>query len=136
MLCCKWAQLSNEGVEAHDKTGFSHHHQSKELAEKYIQLVRSLQNKNMGQNLHLTLMLYRSTPMGDSLQSPVEFLYGWHARLDLLMSQTVRMQLGQTQIGHLHTEVICLTAKNWEKVYASLLTIGWHVSFKTSPRKL
>ena len=49
--------------------------------------------KETGKNSHFALMLYRKSPLGSGLQSPVELLCAKKAISDLPMSHSVSMQV-------------------------------------------
>ena len=77
-------------------TSSPHYPQSNGLAEKYVQIVKSLfhKTKEVGQDLFKCLMIYHNTPLIGSLQSPMQILQSRSARSDLPMSNTARQQLG------------------------------------------
>ena len=77
-------------------TNSLHYPQSNGLAEKYVQIVKSLfyEAKEEGKDLFKCLMIYCNTPLSDSLQSPMQILCNGSTRSDLPMSNAARQQLG------------------------------------------
>ena len=73
-----------------------HYLQSNRLAEKYVQIVKSLfhKAKEDGKDLLKCLMIYHNTPLSGSLQSPMQILQSLCTRSDLPMSNTARHWLG------------------------------------------
>ena len=69
-------------------TSSSHYPQSNGLAEKYVQIVKSLfhKAKEEGKALFKCLMIYGNTPLSGSLQSPMQILQSRSVRSDLPMS--------------------------------------------------
>ena len=74
------------------RTSSPHCPQSNGLAEKYVQIVKSLfhKAKEEGKGLYQCLMIYHNTPLSSTLQSPMQILTGRSARSSLPMSNTVR----------------------------------------------
>ena len=77
-------------------TSSAHYPQSNGLAEKYVQIVKSLlyKAKEEGKDLFKCLMIYHKTPLNGSLQSMMQILQSTFARSDLPMSNAARKQLG------------------------------------------
>ena len=77
-------------------TSSPHYPQSSELAEKYVQIMKSLfhKAKREGNDLFKCLMIYHNTPLSGSLQSLMQILQIRSARSDLPMSNAARQQLG------------------------------------------
>ena len=77
-------------------TSSPHYPQSNGLAEKYVQIVKSLsyKAKEKGKDLFKCLMIYHNTPHSGSLQSLMHILQSRCTRSDLPMSNTARQQLG------------------------------------------
>ena len=77
-------------------TSLPHYPQSNGLAEKYMQLVKSLfhKAKEEGKDLHKCLMVYCNTPLSSNLQSPMQILASRSARSNLPMSIAARRQKG------------------------------------------
>ena len=77
-------------------TSSCHYPQSNGLAEKYVQIVKSLfyEVKEEGKDLFKCLMIYHNTPLNGSLQSLMQILQTRCARSDLPMSNAARQQLG------------------------------------------
>ena len=69
-------------------TSSPHYPQSNGLAEKYVQIVKSLfcKAKEKGKDFYKCLMINHSTLFTGSLQSPLQVLQGKNARSDLAMS--------------------------------------------------
>ena len=70
--------------------------QSNGLAEKYVQIVKSLfhKAKEEGKDLFKYLMIICNTPLSGSLQSLMQILQSRSIRSDLPMSNTAGQQLG------------------------------------------
>ena len=70
--------------------------QSNGLAEKYVQIVKTLFNKakEEGKDLFKCLMVYHITPLSSRLWSPMQILSSRSARSDCPMSNPARKQLG------------------------------------------
>ena len=77
-------------------TSCPHYPQLNSLAEKYVQIVKSLfyEAKEEGKDFYKCLMIYHNTPLTGSLQSPMQILQGRNARSDLPMSNVARKHLG------------------------------------------
>ena len=94
------------------------------LPEKYIQIVKSLFHKARGEgtDFYKCLMIYHTTPLTGSMQSPMQILQGRNTRSDLPMSNAARKQLG------IQPEIV----RNSDK-HAALTThdlhVGQHVMF-------
>ena len=73
-----------------------HYPQSNGLAEKIVNIVKSLfyKAKEEGKDLFKCLMIYHNTPLTSSLKSPMQILKSRSARSDLPMSNAARKQLG------------------------------------------
>ena len=72
-----------------------HYPQSNGLAQKYVQIVRSLFYKGKEESKHFykCLMIYHNTPLTGSLWPPVQILQGRNARCDMSMSNGARKHL-------------------------------------------
>ena len=77
-------------------TSSPHYLEANGLAEKYVQIFKSLfpKGKEEGKDLFKCLMIYHNTPLTGSLQSPMQILQSRSARSDLPMSNAARKQLG------------------------------------------
>ena len=77
-------------------TSSPHYPQSNGLAEKYVQIVKSLfhKAKEEGKDLFKCLMIYYNTPLSGSLQSLMQILQSRSTRSDPPMSNAARQQLG------------------------------------------
>ena len=106
-------------------TNSPHYPQPNELAEKYVQIVKSLfyKAKKEGKDLFQYLMIYCSTPLSHSLQSLIQILWNRCARSDLPMSKDARQQLG------LQPEKLRTVYKN-EHLPSHDLHIGQDVMFQ------
>ena len=62
-----------------------HYHQSNGMAEAYVKIIKGLlkKAKATGEDPHLAMMIYRTTPLGPNMPSPMEILHGRKARSDL-----------------------------------------------------
>ena len=76
-------------------TSSPHYPQSNGLAEKYVQIVKSLfyKAKRRGKDLFKCLMIYPNTPFSGSLQSLMQIVQSRSTRSDLPMSNAARQQL-------------------------------------------
>ena len=103
--------------------------QSNGLAEKYVQIVKSLFCKaKKGKDLFKCLMIYHNTPLSGSLQSPLQILQSRSARSDLPMSNTARQELG------LWPEKLRNVNKN-EYLPSHNVHIGQDVMYQNATRK-
>ena len=86
-------------------TSLPHYPQSNGLAEKYVQIVKSLfhKAKEEGKDLYKCLMVYCNTPLSSHLQSPMQILASRSARSNLPMSNAARKQKG-LDCKHLRTQ--------------------------------
>ena len=77
-------------------TSSPHYPQSNGLAEKYVQIVKNLlyKAKEEGKDFYKCLMVYRNTPLSNSLSSPMQILTSRSARSSLPMSHAARKQKG------------------------------------------
>ena len=107
-----------------------HYPQSNGLAEKYVQIVKSLfyKAKEDGKDVYKCLMIYHNTHITSSLQSPMQILPGRNARSDLPVLTAARKQLG------IQPEIIRNSAK-----LAALpthdLNVGQNVTHQVSTSK-
>ena len=86
-----------EEVEVQYIISTPHQPQSNGLAEKYIQVVKSLlqKAKETGNNQHFPMMLYRNTPFPVSLQLSMDLVYRRQDRSDVTVSHIALMKGGQ-----------------------------------------
>ena len=111
-------------------TSSLHYPQSNGLAERYVQIVKSLfyKAKEEGKDFYKCLMIYQNTPLTGSLQSLMQILQGRNGRSYLPMSNAARKQLG------IQLEII----KNSDK-HAALpthdLNVGQHAMYQDSASK-
>ena len=77
-------------------TSSPHYPQSNGLAEKYVQIVKNLFIKahEEGTNYQKALMIYRNTPLDDSLLSPMQILQGRATRSNLPMLYAAKVKFG------------------------------------------
>ena len=77
-------------------TSSPHYPQSNGLAEKYVQIVKNLFYKAQeeGTDLYKSLMIYRTSPLSNKLQSPMHILQSQTTRTQLPMSNVARLQQG------------------------------------------
>ena len=77
-------------------TSSPHYPQSNGLADKYVQIVKNLFTKahEEGTDYQKGLMIYKNTPLDDSLLSPMQILQGRAARSDLPMSHAAKVKYG------------------------------------------
>ena len=77
-------------------TSSPHYSQSNGLAAKYVQIVKNLFTKahEEGTDYQKGLMIYRNTPLDDSLLSPMQILQGSSARSNLPMSYAAKVKYG------------------------------------------
>ena len=82
--------------------------QSNGLAEKYVQIVKSLfhKAKEEGKDLFKSLMIYHNAPLTGSLQSQMQILQSRSARSNLPLSNAARKHLG------LHSEDLRNTSQH------------------------
>ena len=75
-------------------TSSPYYPQSNGLAEKYVQIVKSLfhKAKEEGKDLYQCLMIYHNTPLSNVLHSPMQILTSRSAKSSLPMSNTARQQ--------------------------------------------
>ena len=87
---------ADERLQHKPHNKFSHYPQSNGLAEKYVQIVKTLFYKAQeeGADLYKNLMIYRNTPLSSQLQSPMQILHSWTAKSQLPMSNVARKQHG------------------------------------------
>ena len=107
-----------------------HYPQSNCLAEKHVQIVKSLfyKAKEECKDFCKCLMIYCITPLTDSLQSPMQTLQGRKARSDLPMSNDARKQFG------IQSEVIGNNKKHAVLPMHDLY-VGQHVMYQDSTSK-
>ena len=87
-------------------TSSPHYPQSNGLAEKYVQIVKNLFIKahEEGTDYQKGLMIYRNTPLDDSMLSPMQILQGRAARSDLPMSYAAKVKYGLASGRSLHPQ--------------------------------
>ena len=73
-------------------TSSPHYPQSNGLAKKYVQIVKNLfhEPKEEGQDLYKCLMIYRNTPLSNTLQSLMEILSNRATRSTLQLSNVAK----------------------------------------------
>ena len=73
-----------------------HYPQSNGLEEKFVQIVNNLFYKapDEGTDIHKYLMIYCNTPLASKSNSPMQMLQQRSARLQLLISNVAKRQLG------------------------------------------
>ena len=96
---CYPAETFTSGVKEYGVnhiTSSPHYLQSNGLAEKFVQIVKSLfyKAKEEGKDPFKGLMIYCNTPLSSSLQSPMQILQSRTAPSDHPMSNAARQQLG------------------------------------------
>ena len=104
-----------------------HHHQANGLAEGYVCIVKQLLTKarELGQDPHKAIAIYRTTPLSDKLPSPFKLLYGRRPQTDF--PQYTKSDPNQiTALQH--------KDKNEAKPEMNL-PVGTHVMFTTLPNK-
>ena len=111
-------------------TSSLHYPHSNVLAEKYVQIVKSLfyKVKEEGKDFFKCLIIYHNTPITGSMQSPVQILQGGNARSDLPMSNAARKQLG------IQPEIVRNTDKH-QALHTHGLHVGQQVMYQDSTSK-
>ena len=106
-------------------TSSPHYPQSNGLADKYIQIVKTLFYKAQeeGTDLYKSLMIYRNTSLSSQLQLPTQIIQSQTARPQLPMSNVARKQLG------LGSEQLRVKTKN-EQLPTCDLHIGQSVMYQ------
>ena len=104
--------------------------QSNGLAEKYVQIVKSLfhKEKEEGKDFFKCLMIYCNTFLTGSMQSPMQILQGRNARYDLPMSNAARKQLS------IQSEIVRNTDKH-SSLPTHDLHVGQQVMYQDSASK-
>ena len=105
-----------------------HHHQSNGLAEAYVRIIKNLLSKakEMGQDYHEVISVYRSTPLSNDLPSPFELLHGRKPSIDLPQWE---------RKPKVNLEVLRQQNKNEQAQHDNILPVGSHVMFITPPEK-
>ena len=77
-------------------TSSPYYQQTNGIAQKYVQIVKSLfyKSKEKGIDLFKGLVIYHNTPLSGSLQLPMQILQNRCTRSDLPLSNAARQQLG------------------------------------------
>ena len=119
-----------KAYHVNDITSSPHYPQSNGLAEKYVQIVKSLfhKAKEEGKDLFKCLMIYNNTPLTGSLLSLMQILQSKSARSDLLMSNAARKE------HDLHLEDIRNTSKH-EYLPSHDLHFCQDIKFQDATRK-
>ena len=129
---CYTSQVLNSVLKAFSVnhiTSSLHYPQSNGLADKYVQIVKSLFYKaKEGKDFYKCLMIYCNTPLTGSLQSPMQIIQCRSARSDLPMSNAARKQLG------IQPEVIRNIDKH-EQLPTHDLHVDQHVMYQDSTSK-
>ena len=94
LLYCECFYQCNESIP-HHITRSPYYPQSNWLAEKYVQIVKSIsyKAKDEGNNLFKCLMIYHNAPLNGSLQSPMQILQNRCTRSDIPKTNAARQQL-------------------------------------------
>ena len=112
-------------------TSSPHYPQSNGLAEKYVQIVKSLfkKAKEEGKSYDQALYIYRTTPLDNSLQSPMQLLQNRTGRLDLPLSKSAQAKMG------IHPADAIRTKDKHQATTSHDYTVGQHVMFQNPPDK-
>ena len=99
-----------------------HHHQSNGLAEGYVGIIKNLLSKakEMGQDYHEVISVYRSMPLSNDLPSPFELLHGRKPSIDLPQWE---------RKPKVNLEVLRQQNKNEQAQHDNILPVGSHVMF-------
>ena len=114
-------------------TSLLYYHQSNGLAEKYVQLVKSLlyKVKVSCEGTYFTWMLYRKYPSWSWHAIPYGTVCARQARSDLPISHAARIYVQQAAtkqpVTRPHSEIIRPTSKNHVQATSNLLPIGAYV---------
>ena len=105
-----------------------HHHQSNGLAEGYVRIIKNLLSKakEMGQDYHEVISVYRSTPLSNDLPSPFELLHGRKPSIDLPQWE---------RKPKVNLEVLRQQNKNEQAQHDNILPVHSRVMFITPPER-
>ena len=112
-------------------TSSPHYPQSNGLAEKYVQIVKSLfkKAKEEGKSYDQALYIYRTTPLDNSLQSPMQILQQRTGRLDLPLSKSAQAKMGIYQADQFRKQ------DKHQATTSHDYTLGQHVMYQSPPDK-
>ena len=107
-------QMLMESMSVNDMTSSPHYPQSNGLAEKFVGIIKNLfhKAKEEGQSPYTALMVYRSTPLNGSFQSPMQILQGRQAHTDLPMSHAAKVKMGINHISRPTAEILHVKDKS------------------------
>ena len=79
-LCYELEYFAKEinKLRIHHITTSPHHHQSNEHAEVYVKISKAIlqKSKDTNEDPYITMMVYRTTPLGPNQPSPIDLIYG------------------------------------------------------------
>ena len=112
-------------------TSFPHYPQSNGLAEKFVGIIKNLfhKAKEEGQTPYTALMVYRSTPLNGSLQSPMQILQARQACTDLPLLHAAKVKMGINHIPRPSAEILWVKDKSLSSPTHDI-PIGQHVMYR------
>ena len=92
---CKEFQLLMQSLSVNHLASSPHYPQSNGLAKKFVGIIKNLFHtaKEEGQSPYTALMVYRNTPLNETLQSLMQILQGRQARTDLPLLHAAKVQM-------------------------------------------
>ena len=95
-------------------TSSPHYPQSNGLADKFVRIIKNLfhKAKEECQSPYTALMVYRNTPLNETLQSPMQILQGRQAHTDLSLSHAAKVKMGINHAPRPTAEILCVKDKS------------------------
>ena len=107
-------QMLMQSMSVNHITSSSHYPQRNGLEEKFVGIIKNLfhKAKEEGQSPYTALMVYRNTPLNETLQSPIQILQGRQAHTDLPLSHAANVKIGINHSPRPTAEILCVKEKS------------------------
>ena len=101
-------QMLMKSISVNHITSSPLYPQSNGLAEKFVGIIKNLfhKAKEGGLSPYTALMVYRSTPLNGTLQSPMQILQGRQACTDLPLSHAAKVKMGINHAPRPNAEIL------------------------------
>ena len=106
-------QILMQSMSVNHLTSSPHYQQSTGLVEKFVGIIKNLfyKAKEEGQSPYTALMVYRNTPLNNTLQSLMQILQGRQGHTDLPLSHAAKVQMGINHAPQSTAETLCVKDK-------------------------
>ena len=124
-------QMLMESMSVNHITIFPYYPQSNGLGEKSVGIIKNLfyKTKEEGQSPYTALMVDRNTPLGGSLQSPMQILQGRQVCTDFSLSHAAKVKMGINHTPRPTPEIPCIKDKSLSTKTHDI-PVGQHVMYR------